>query len=824
MGIEVKSIDFDTCKILTGNATSPFLLLLLLSPLIFLCFISGVYLGSQFSTHDDQEAAAVAPNNVLQTWKAAAPQGGGLRGSSDVKMEDIPPLMPQVHPISPESIKQVSNPDTVLEPDESRGNVASASSQDLTSSLHVDSFGGFIVPKQTGHDNIIYGAWVYLHDVPQYDIDMRTIFSNKGAGCENTKERKGVAVYVNAWQSSDHRLYAEFAGGGSGCNKIFSNVELQPSRWYHVAVALSSSSVTLYLDGVVIGESRVSYDASDAALIIGQWSEAGGYPLYGNVSHFAIASSFDEKATVELMQRAPLHASADLASLMALYELKPPNSIDVISGKRGVYIKPPSSKRVPGVSIPLVDGLEEGRVVTDEMIAESDATARTRRESIKAGMVHAWQGYKKYAWGRDEVKPLSRGGSDNWGGMGVTLVDSLDTLWLMGLKKEFSEARDWVAQSLTFNNAGVVSVFETTIRELGGLLAAYDLSKDDVFLKKAEDLGHRLLGAFDTPSGIPRGQVSLTSREGVAGWSGGSAILSEIGTLQVEFRYLAEATGNKAFETKSMAPLLQMHKRQPPNGLFPIKVSVADGHFTDTTITFGALGDSFYEYLLKLWLQGGKKETWLREMYDKSVDGAISILLKASSPSGLAFLSDWNGRTNNLKMDHLVCFMAGTLALGAKTDPRGPNSERAMRDLSVARALMYTCREMYHRTATGISPEFVTFKDGSDMITRTSAPFYILRPETAESLFYLHQLTGDPIYREWGWEIWSAIDKHCRTDVAYGALRDVNMVSSGVDNRMESFFLAETLKYLYLLQDPDNEMDLTRVIFNTEAHPLRIKD
>jgi mannosyl-oligosaccharide alpha-1,2-mannosidase len=108
------------------------------------------------------------------------------------------------------------------------------------------------------------------------------------------------------------------------------------------------------------------------------------------------------------------------------------------------------------------------------------------------------------------------------------------------------------------------------------------------------------------------------------------------------------------------------------------------------------------------------------------------------------------------------------------------------------------------------------------MVVGMSAPFYILRPETAESLFVLNKLTGEQVYRDWAWEIWEAIDKHCKTDIAYGSLHDVNVAQGGVEDRMESFFLAETMKYLYLAQDPDTEIDLTKVVFNTEAHPLTI--
>ncbi len=171
------------------------------------------------------------------------------------------------------------------------------------------------------------------------------------------------------------------------------------------------------------------------------------------------------------------------------------------------------------------------------MKLESDKLGRERREIVKNGMKHAWKGYKAYAWGHDELKPESGTPSDSWGGIGITLVDSLDTLWLLGLKDEFREARDWVAHSLTFSHARSVSVFETTIRELGGLLAAFDLSGDQVFLDKAKELGLLLMPAFSTPTGIPHGMVDFQSHTGGGGWSGDSAILSELGTLQVEFRY-----------------------------------------------------------------------------------------------------------------------------------------------------------------------------------------------------------------------------------------------------------------------------------------------
>ncbi len=164
------------------------------------------------------------------------------------------------------------------------------------------------------------------------------------------------------------------------------------------------------------------------------------------------------------------------------------------------------------------------------------------------------------------------------------------------------------------------------------------------------------------------------------------------------------------------------------------------------------------------------------------------------------------------------------MALGAYTNPEGLESDRSQRDLAVAKALMYTCYQMYKRMGSGISPEYVEFVEGRDFIPASNANFYILRPETAESLFILNKLTGDPTYRDWGWEIWTAIDKGCKTEVGYGALSDVQRPGARIDDRMESFFLAETIKYLYLLQDPDTIIDLDKYVFNTEAHPLKIFD
>ena len=190
---------------------------------------------------------------------------------------------------------------------------------------------------------------------------------------------------------------------------------------------------------------------------------------------------------------------------------------------------------------------------------------------------------------------------------------------------------------------------------------AYDWSGDEVFLEKAHDLGSRLFKAVDSnPLGIPYGQVNLaTGAVHNIPWTGESSITAEFGTIQIEFRMLARLTGNKEFKEKTENIFRIMKDMNPPHGLYPYFVRNSGSHpeFTNDKLTFGAMGDSFYEYMLKVWLQGGRTEPMYREMYDHSIQGMHDELLQVSSPSGLVFIADKNSGRLDTKMDHLVCFM-----------------------------------------------------------------------------------------------------------------------------------------------------------------------
>jgi mannosyl-oligosaccharide alpha-1,2-mannosidase len=162
---------------------------------------------------------------------------------------------------------------------------------------------------------------------------------------------------------------------------------------------------------------------------------------------------------------------------------------------------------------------------------------------------------------------------------------------------------------LHFNKNYDASVFETTIRVLGGLLSAYDLTAEKMFLTKAKEIADRLLPAWDTRTGIPYTTINLDSgRAHNPGWTGGSSVLADLGTEQVEFIGLSQRTGDPKYKQKVENVIKQLRKIFPKDGLLPIYISADNGQPTTGKITFGAMGDSFYEYLLKVWIQGNKTE------------------------------------------------------------------------------------------------------------------------------------------------------------------------------------------------------------------------
>lgn len=472
-----------------------------------------------------------------------------------------------------------------------------------------------------------------------------------------------------------------------------------------------------------------------------------------------------------------------------------------------------------------------------------DSLTASRQKQVVDAFRHAWKGYSEDAFGKDEYQPLTHSGHD-WapGGVGLMIIDSLDTLLLMNMTEEYNQAREWIATKLDFNKNQDVNVFETTIRILGGLLSAYHLSNNDkLYLEKAIDLGDRLLYAFETGSGIPYSGVVLSNGKPV-GY--GPSSTAEATTIQLEFKYLSHLTGDMRYwdaAEKVMDRLDELVSgvgSGAVDGLVPIYINAEDGNFASREIRLGSRGDSYYEYLLKQYLLTDKSEIKYRERYDHAVDGIKKHLIKHSNPNGLTYIAellDSAYPTNfHPKMDHLVCFMGGSFVLGvtegASIHELDPLDSRDSEDLRLGQELTRTCYEMYNMTATGLASEIVYFNtneqsapDAPDMDIHVRDAHNLLRPETVESLFLLHRMTGEEKYREWGWKIFESFEKYAKLkDGGYAALKDVTSIPPQLDNRMDTFWLAETLKYIYLLFSPDDIIPLDSYVFNTEAHPLPV--
>ncbi|KAJ5956619.1 Glycoside hydrolase family 47 [Penicillium viridicatum] len=496
-----------------------------------------------------------------------------------------------------------------------------------------------------------------------------------------------------------------------------------------------------------------------------------------------------------------------------------------------------------------------------------DTYWKNHREEVKDVFVTSWDAYSRHAWGKDVYHPIAKTGDQmSPKGLGWIIVDSLDTLMIMNLTSQLSDARDWVNRELTYDQDQDVNTFETTIRMLGGFLSAHYLSsqlpdvasrQDYVYLQKAVDLADRLLSAYESPSGIPYASVKLATREGIPSHAdGGASSTAEATTLQLEMKYLAHITGKEVYWRKAEHVMKVIDDHCMPGGLVPIFVHPDTGNFRYEEIRLGSRGDSYYEYLVKQYLQTSGDEQIYSEMWEEALAGIQKHLVTTTKYSNLQFIAELpNGIGGKLspKMDHLVCFLPGSIAIAA-TEGRTEAEARKLptwsakkeEQMKLARELMKTCWAMYAVTDTGLSPEITWLeaddadlrpKPGSrpqkkskddvdswkkDLIIKPLDAHNLQRPETVESLFLMFRVTEDPIYRKWGWKIFKSFKQHMLIPdgEAYTSLNDVTKVPAPYRDNMESFWLAETLKYLYLLFSPREYLPLTDVVFNTEAHVL----
>jgi len=412
---------------------------------------------------------------------------------------------------------------------------------------------------------------------------------------------------------------------------------------------------------------------------------------------------------------------------------------------------------------------------------------------VKADFAHAWRGYRTYAWGHDGLKPISRKPYDWYGTpFYLTAIEALDTMTLMGMRAEADSTREFIATHLSFDRDVYVDVFEFTIRIMGSLLANYQMSRDARLLNLAEDLGRRMLPAFVTGTAMPYREVNLKT----------GAVRGEIsnpgaaGTLLVEFGSLTAMTGKAEFYNSAKLALLAIYRARSPIDLVGEGINVTTGEWTKTDSHLSAGIDSYYEYLLKcalLFDDEDCKTMWLTSYT------AINKYLLDSTAGGFWYgHADMNtGMRTKTWFGDLDAFFPACLALYG--------------DIDRADRLMRSCMEMWVKH--GVEPEQFNYVTGA-----VEKPRYYLNPEIMESAYYLFQKTHDPVYQEMGKILLDSLETYCRTEDGFAELESV--ITKEKRDRMEPYFLAETLKYLYLLYSPPETLMFDRVIFNTEAHPI----
>jgi mannosyl-oligosaccharide alpha-1,2-mannosidase len=390
-----------------------------------------------------------------------------------------------------------------------------------------------------------------------------------------------------------------------------------------------------------------------------------------------------------------------------------------------------------------------------------------------------------------------------------------------------------------------VSLFETTIRYLGGMLSGYDLLTGPLstlasnatnvaaLLTQATNLANNLSYAFDTPTGIPYNNLDFANHSN----DGGNNGLATVGTLILEWTRLADLTGNTTYASlvsRAESYLLNPSpaSSEPFPGLLGMDISPVTGEFQDAVGGWIGGADSFYEYLIKMYIYDPARYGTLKDRWIVAADSTIQYLTShPSSRPDLTFVASFDGPTIQKKSQHLACFDGGNFILAGQV-------LGVQKYVAYGLQLVAGCHETYTRTKTRIGPEQFGWDD-ADVPANQSAfynasGFYImdagyqLRPEVIESYYYAYRATGDAKYQDWAWDAFVAINATTRVGSGYSSIKDVDAVGGGgFTDFQESFWFAEVLKYSYLIQSGDAEWQvgkggLDMWVYNTEAHPVKV--
>ncbi|CUA69784.1 mannosyl-oligosaccharide alpha-1,2-mannosidase [Rhizoctonia solani] len=408
---------------------------------------------------------------------------------------------------------------------------------------------------------------------------------------------------------------------------------------------------------------------------------------------------------------------------------------------------------------------------------------------------------------------------------------------VMGLDDLFAEAVNF-SSKIDFNRSKTsdkVSLFETTIRYLGGLISAYELGgkKDQALIDRARELGDKLSHAWVGVNDFPYNSLDFTTDTPKVESSG----IAVAGTLVLEWSKLAEYTGNETYRQLTEKSMRRIGTNKSPLPGLPAQgINPSTGKPEGDYITWGGGSDSYFEYLIKYGrLTNNASPEWTSRWLT-AVDSSIRYLAQTAvntSVPDLLYLGDYTGGRVRHISSHLACFHGGNWIMGGRLTGNETIVQYGLR-------LTDACWNTYEKTGTGIGPEVFAYVGPDGGYTGGPAPsandadfyrengfyiyngyaYYDLRPEVLESNFYAWRATGDIKYFNRAVAGLESIKKYCRPGVGVAGIWDVRSTNSGYIDHTESFFFAEVIKYIYLTFDEPNKFSLDNYVFNTEAHPF----
>ncbi len=420
-------------------------------------------------------------------------------------------------------------------------------------------------------------------------------------------------------------------------------------------------------------------------------------------------------------------------------------------------------------------------------------------DDVRREMRWSWHNYRQHSWGKDQIKPIS-GGSESFPlknhHLGLSLIEALDTLWVMGLDEEFRDGVDWVKRNLDFDVDGEVSVFETSIRLVGGLLSAWHACGDPVLLAKARDCADRLLPSFAaSPLGIPHRFINL--RTGAL--RGQETNPAETGTFIPEFGFLSQATGDDRYRKAAKKALVSMFERRSKIGLLADSMDCLTGDWKSRRATIGPPSDSYYEYLWDGWDLLGDRDCLA--MY-RTCTAAI-LRHQPQTIGGRLWFVDVDfetGKRINWDQDELSSFYGGLLAQGG----------------AVREGATYTRSWADVQNQFGVLPEEYDAATGK-VLSATNA----LRPELADAAFNLWLLDRREEWRIVASDHYLAMKRWNKTRYGYATLADVTANPKLRSDHCPGYWWSEQMKYYYLIFSDTPRFDYQRNYLSTEGNVLR---